>query len=124
MPIYEYRCADCRRRTSVFVRSVSAPVTATCEHCGGKKLSRLMSKFAVHRGGIDFDNPSSLDDLDESDPKTMARMMRQIGDESGEEMGPEFDSMIDRIESGEDPDAVMAESGMGEGGGDVGDDDF
>ena len=34
MPIYEFRCNACRRRTSVFVRSVNSPVTGACEHCG------------------------------------------------------------------------------------------
>src|SRR3954466_10065050 len=110
MPIYEFRCLACNRRTSVFVRSVSSPLRGACEHCGSKKLSRLMSKFAVHRPGIDFDNPDSLDGLDEDDPRTMARMMRQMGEESGEDLGPEFDTMLSRIESGEDPDAVMAEA--------------
>lgn len=114
MPIYEFRCLACKRRTSIFVRSVSSPVRAKCEHCGGARLARMISKVAVHRGGIDFDDPSSLDDLDEDDPKAMARMMRQMGEESGEELGPEFEDMIGRIEAGEDPDAVMTDGGMGD----------
>ena len=72
MPIYEFRCLACNRRTSAFVRTVSSPVRAACEHCGSKKLSRLMSKFAVRKGGVDLDNPSSFDDIDESDPRAMA----------------------------------------------------
>jgi putative FmdB family regulatory protein len=122
VPIYEYRCLACKKRTSVFVRSVSSPVTAACEHCGGKKLSRLMSKFAVHGGRMDFDDPSSFD-IDESDPRAMARWARQMQEESGEELGPEFDDMMSRIEAGEDPDAVMGEGGM-DGGDDFDDDDF
>jgi putative FmdB family regulatory protein len=125
VPIYEYRCLACKRRTSVFVRSVSSPASGGCDHCGSKKLSRLMSKFAVHKPGIDFDNPASMDSLDESDPRAMARMMRQMGEESGEDMGSEFEQMLGRIESGEDPDSVMAESGDGDDGAEAfGDDDF
>ena len=122
MPIYEFRCADCRKRTSVFVRSVSSPVTAACEHCGSKKLTRLMSKFAVHGGKMSLDDPSSFD-IDESDPRAMARWARQMQEESGEELGPEFGDMMSRIESGEDPDEVMGEGGM-DGAGDFDDDEF
>ena len=121
MPIYEYRCHVCRKRTSVFVRSVSSPVTAACEHCGGKQLSRVMSKFAVHGGKISMDDPSSMD-IDENDPRAMARWARQMQEESGEDLGPEFEDMVSRIESGEDPDDVMGEPGADADFG--GDDDF
>ena len=120
MPIYEYRCLDCKRRTSVFVRSISSPVRATCEHCGGGKLSRLMSKFAVHGGSVDFDDPSSMGDLDENDPKSVARWARRMGDAAGEDLGPEFDDMVSRIEAGEDPESVMSDADEPSGG----DDDF
>jgi putative FmdB family regulatory protein len=43
MPIYEYRCGDCDEVTSVFLRSTKAKVSAVCEHCGSKKLSRIVS---------------------------------------------------------------------------------
>ncbi len=123
MPIYEYRCEACNKRTSVFVRSISSPVRAACEHCGSKKLTRLISRVAVHRGSSSLDDDSAFDDVDENDPRQMARLMRQMGEEAGEEMGPEFDEMVSRLEAGEDPESVM--SGMDEGGiGDDGDDDF
>ena len=119
MPIYEYRCPDCRKRTSVFVRSVSSSVSPVCDHCGGKNLSRLMSKFAVHRAAVDFDDESSFADLDESDPRQMARLMRQMSEEAGEDLDPETGDMIARLEAGDDPEAVMAEAESG-----AGDDDF
>jgi putative FmdB family regulatory protein len=108
MPIYEFRCLSCKRKTSVFVRSVTAKASGTCEWCGSDKLARLMSKFAVHGGRLDFDNPSSMDGLDESDPRAMARLMRQMGEESGEPMEPEFEDMINRMEAGESPESAMA----------------
>jgi putative FmdB family regulatory protein len=116
MPIYEYRCLACKRRTSVLLRSVSSPVRAACEHCGSARLSRLMSKFAVHGGGIDLDNPSGMEGIDESDPRAMARFMRQMGEESGEAMEPEFEEMIGRMEAGESPESLMGGSAL--------DDDF
>lgn len=109
MPIYEYRCVDCRKRTSVFIRSVSSPVLTVCEHCGGKNMTRLISKFAVHRGALNLDDESAMDSFDENDPKAMARLMRQMGEEAGEELEPEMEHMISRLEAGDDPEAVMAE---------------
>lgn len=120
MPIYEYRCLACKRRTSVFVRGVSSQARAKCEHCGSARLSRMMSKFAVHGGTIDLDNPSSMDGLDENDPKSVARWARRMSDEMGEDLGPEFDDMAARIEAGEDPESVMADADEDAGA----DDDF
>jgi len=123
MPIYEYRCLACKRRTSVFVRSVSSPVNAACEHCGSKRLSRMMSRFAVHGsgGGFDLDDPSSLEGIDESDPRAMARWARQMREETGEDLGPELDEMVERMERGEMPDDLGDEDGFGDHGPD---DDF
>jgi putative FmdB family regulatory protein len=120
MPIYEYRCLACKRRTSVFVRSVSSQARAKCEHCGSARLSRMMSKFAVHGGRIDFDDPSSADGLDENDPQAVARWARRMSDAAGEDLGPEFDDMVTRMEAGEDPEAVMGDADEDLGG----DDDF
>jgi len=60
---------------------------------------------------------SDLPDLDEDDPKSLGRWMRKMSDEVGEELGPEFDEVIGRLEAGEDPEAIeqsMPEL-MGEG---------
>jgi putative FmdB family regulatory protein len=107
MPIYEYRCHACRKRTSVFVRSMGAAVKARCEHCGSPKLSRLISRVVVGRSSNadldDFDE-SMLADVDENDPRSVARFARRMRDEMGEDMGPEFDEAIEQMEAGEMPD--------------------
>ena len=100
MPVYEFACNACGQLTSVFVRSVNSPVDAKCERCGGTDLGRLVSRFAVLRRAGSGDG-MSLDDLDENDPRAMAAFARQMQRESGEEMGPEFDEMVGRLESGE-----------------------
>jgi putative FmdB family regulatory protein len=106
MPIYEYGCQDCRKRTSVFVRSMHIAVEPRCEHCGGKKLRRLISRVAVARRGSgspdDFDE-RSLGDVDENDPRSVARWARKMRDEMGEELGPDFDQAIEQMEEGHFP---------------------
>jgi putative FmdB family regulatory protein len=133
MPIYEYRCADCARKVSVFFRSFSAVADPVCPRCGGTQLTRLMSRVVVHRGasatsgddlgegGGDFDH--LLDGVDENDPRSVARAMRRMSDEMGEPIEPEMQEALTRMEAGEDPERVMAslDEQMGEGG-DSGDD--
>jgi hypothetical protein len=54
----------------------------------------------------DLADPSMLDGLDEDDPKSIARWMRKMGSEMGEEMPGEFDEVIDRLESGQSPEEI------------------
>lgn len=132
MPIYEYGCYDCRKRVNVFFRSFSEVETkeATCPRCGGTHLKRLVSRVAFVRSEESrlesLADPSNLSGLDEDDPKSIARWMRQMGNEVGEDLGPEFDEVVDRLEAGEDPESIeksMPELG-GAGGGGAGDDWF
>jgi putative FmdB family regulatory protein len=64
MPIYEYRCEACGRRSSTLLASWSAPDPA-CPHCGKAALQRLVSTFATVRSEeIGFDSGGG-DDFDE-----------------------------------------------------------
>jgi putative FmdB family regulatory protein len=53
MPIYEYQCEDCQKRSTVFFPTFSAVKDATCEHCGSTHLRRLISLVAAVRAGED-----------------------------------------------------------------------
>ena len=126
MPIYEYRCQDCKRRVSIFWRTFSdaesgAPV---CPRCGGTDLTRLVSRVRVLRSeesrADDMSDFGDLPDFDESDPKSMGRWMRKMSAETGEDLGPEFDEVVGRLESGESPEDI--EKSMPDLGGEGGDD--
>jgi putative FmdB family regulatory protein len=128
MPIYDYRCQDCRRRTSILWRSF-AEVEAEppcCSRCGSTNLVRLVSRVAVLRSEEsrleDMADPSSLAGLDENDPRSIARWMRKMSGEMGEDLGPEFDEVVDRLESGQSPEDIE-ESMPDMGGGDFGEGD-
>jgi putative FmdB family regulatory protein len=104
VPVYEFACNACGAAVSVFVRSVSSPVNGKCERCGGTDLRRLVSRFAVLRsgGGLDsMDEDSLMQGLDSNDPRAMAAWARRMRSEMGEDAGPEFDEMVDRLERGE-----------------------
>ncbi|MDO8671979.1 MAG: zinc ribbon domain-containing protein [Dehalococcoidia bacterium] len=108
MPIYEFRCKACGRKNSVFLRSFSDECSPACSSCGSQELRRLVSLFSVVKSEEsrldDLTDPSSFGDLDENDPKSMARWARKMGSEMGEDLGPEFDEMVERMEAGESPD--------------------
>jgi putative FmdB family regulatory protein len=118
MPIYEFRCQSCRRRTSLFVRTITAqPAGGACEHCGSADITRIFSRVAVLKGDdlADF-GESSLADVDESDPRTMAKWVRKMSRQMGEPMDAEMEADLERMEAGEMPD--------GEDGADDGFDDL
>ncbi len=124
MPIYEYRCGNCKRRVSIFFRSFSAVGEARCPNCDSADLTRLVSKVAALKSEEarleSLSDPSNFGDVDENDPKSMARFMRKMGNEMGEDMGPEFGEMVDRLEAGENPEEIeKSMPGLG-GGPDMG----
>jgi putative FmdB family regulatory protein len=58
VPIYEYRCELCGKKSSTLLPSFSSP-DPVCPHCGKPGLRRLVSTFATvssgDDGGDDFD---------------------------------------------------------------------
>jgi len=50
MPAYEFLCRDCNRVFSFLARTAGASRRKPrCPKCGGTKMSRLLSRFAVAR---------------------------------------------------------------------------
>ncbi len=106
MPIYEYRCRKCGKRFSVLTLRVSETVAPCCDTCGSTAADRLMSRFATPKSEEarmeSLADPSNLGGLDEKDPKSVARWMRKMGKEMGEDLsGEDVDQMVDEIEAGE-----------------------
>jgi putative FmdB family regulatory protein len=124
MPIYEFRCRDCRKKSAFVTLSVAAVYEAVCQHCGSRALDRLVSRVAIGRSEESrmesLADPSSLAGLDENDPKSMARWMKKMGREMGEDAGEDVEQDIDQAiaEAGGGPD--VGEDGGGEDGGGLG----
>ena len=49
MPLYEYKCAKCHKKTEK-IESVSGPHLKKCPHCGGK-VERLLTAPAIQFKG-------------------------------------------------------------------------
>ena len=99
MPIYEYECADCRRRISLLIRSMSAAAAPACPRCGGTALTRVMSRFSTPKSEDarleSLADAGSFGDVDENDPASVARFMKKMGKEFGDELGDDFESAVD-----------------------------
>ena len=63
MPIYEYRCSACGKKSSALLPSYSSADPA-CPHCGKPELKRLVSTFATTRSGDDGGDFGGMDDMD------------------------------------------------------------
>jgi putative FmdB family regulatory protein len=122
MPTYEYRCSDCGKRVSIFQSYEDygrEPVQ--CPNCGSENFKRLITRVRVLRSEESrlesLADSSAWDGLDEEDPRAMAQMMRKMGDELGEDLPPEFDEVVDRLEAGESPEEIeQSMPDLGEGG--------
>jgi putative FmdB family regulatory protein len=112
MPIYEYFCLDCRKRVSVFFRTISAASTGEphCPKCAGVRLHRLISRVAVMKSEDsrleNIADPSMMAGLENEDPRALASFMRRMSNEMGEPLDAEMTEMIDRLEAGESPEAI------------------
>jgi len=114
MPIYEYRCNNCRRKAEVFAQSFSPPLKPTCAHCGSEDLSRIYSRFAVRRSKSDksvYDDILSDSKLTRglmrNDPRALAEWSRKMSRAADEDITPETEELMDRLDAGEDVSDVM-----------------
>ena len=98
MPIYEFRCRACRKKTTALVLSRERAAEVRCQHCGGADLEKLWSRFASQKSEearMDaLADDSSLAGLDENDPAAMARFMKKMGEATGEDLGDDFEAAM------------------------------
>jgi putative FmdB family regulatory protein len=62
MPIYEYRCEECGKKSSSLLASFSS-LDPVCPHCGKPALRRLVSTFATVSSGDDGGDDYGGDDF-------------------------------------------------------------
>jgi len=112
MPSYDFRCKNCRRMFTLTYGSYAEHEAASpvCPHCQSAELSRLIRRVNVMTGDESrmekLADPSRLGALDENDPRSMGRMMREMASQAGEDLGGEFHEVVDRLEAGESPDSI------------------
>ena len=133
MPIYEFFCPGNRRIYSFFAHSMRfADKVPRCPDNPRWKMEKMISGFAI-TGRAKETSAAGMDDLDDAkmeaamgemerefgtlgdtdnpDPRALAKMMRRMGEISGQQMPAEMNEVIARLEKGEDPDKLEAEYG-------------
>jgi len=104
MPLYEYRCLDCKKRSTILVLSWANQVPASCSHCMSTRVERILSRFASPKSEEArleaLADPGNLAGLDENDPASMARFMKTMGEEMGEDLGDDFSDAMEPDETG------------------------
>lgn len=51
MPLYEYKCQDCKERFVVLIRGLEDEKSIVCSKCAGNKVTKLFSSFSVGGSG-------------------------------------------------------------------------
>jgi putative FmdB family regulatory protein len=114
MPTYDFICNDCNQRFEVFLTFAEyGKKTVKCTLCGSKNVRRRMTKVRIAKSEESrmeamADDFSGFEGLEE-DPRAMGKMMRKLGKEMGEELPPEFDEVVDRLEKGQSPEEIEKE---------------
>jgi putative FmdB family regulatory protein len=130
MPIYEFYCGACHRVFQFLARRPGTRKRPPCPRCGGSRLERRASGFAISRGRaepVGDGLPADLDDatleravgalsseaesLDENDPRQAARLMRRLYEVTGMPMDAAVQDAVRRMEAGEDPERVEEDLG-------------
>jgi putative FmdB family regulatory protein len=119
MPIYEYECQDCLKKSSFLIMKKEEIPSLACKKCGSPRLQRTVSRVNVVKSEEarleSLADPSKLGGLDENDPKSVARWMKKMGKEMGEEMGGEdFDQMVDEAMTEAEAGGPGGEGGPGD----------
>jgi len=110
-------------------KTINTDKKPTCPKCGKPELDRRMSVFATPRNQGEEDDAQLPDidenkmekamnllareaeHMDENDPKQAANLMRKLTDMTGLNLGSGMEEALQRMEAGEDPEAIEAEMG-------------
>ena len=106
MPLYEYLCHECQRKVMLYLPN-SSEIMPSCPRCGNDSLQRLFSTFSVRSKTYKDTYENILSDSQltrgmlADDPRALAEWNKRMS--QGEEVAPEYEDMIGRMEKGEMP---------------------
>ena len=132
MPIYEYYCPDTHTIYQFYAKTLAQGKTIPrCPDNPKFRMRKLVSAFAVTSGGKKDEaaemKPSAappdaagdakmeaamgamekeFSSVDENDPRAMARMMRRMGELTGEKFDEPMEEAVRKLEEGADPDSL------------------
>ena len=146
MPIYEYYCPDNHTIYQFYAKTLAqGQSTPRCPDNPKFRMKKVVSAFAITSAGAKEESDAPKPDagtgdpaedarmeaamsamegefanVDENDPKAMARMMRRMSELTGEKIDGEMEEVVRKLEEGADPESLEEQLGgeEGEGGDD------
>lgn len=105
MPIYEYRCDECAKVSSIFFRQPKTAAAPVCQHCGSARLNRVISSVGRLKSQSDvreqYGSPRPGERY--SDPRQIGRWVESQFEAYGVDLPEESRRMIDAAREGELP---------------------
>lgn len=114
MPTYDFICNACRQRFDIFLTFAEyGKKTVHCSHCNSSDVRRRMTKVRIaktqdQRYASMADEFESFAGLD-GDPKALGQMMKNMGKELGEDLPPEFNEVVERLDDGQSPEEIESD---------------
>jgi hypothetical protein len=141
MPIYEFYCPDNHTIYQFYAKTFAqGQSTPACPDNPKYRMKKLVSAFAITGGGAKDESAEpkpetasgdpaedarmeaamgamekEFSNVDENDPKAMARMMRKMSELTGEKIDGEMEEVVRKLEEGADPDSLEDQFGGGDG---------
>ena len=110
MPNYQYRCVNCKRRFETYLSYEEyGKKKVHCPNCDSDQVQRRIERIRVSKSEESrMDSLTDISDLEgiENDPRALGKMMRKMSNEMGEDVGPEFDEVVNRLEAGQSPEDI------------------
>jgi hypothetical protein len=138
MPIYEYYCPENHTVYQFYAKTFAQGQTIPkCPQNPNFRMQKMLSSFAVTSRSNSSDSPPGSDatavnptedvrmeaamgemerefsNVDENDPRAMARMMRRMSDLTGEKIDGEMEEVVRKLEEGTDPQELEEQMGGG-----------
>lgn len=136
MPIYEYYCPQNHTIYQFYAKTLAqGRTTPRCPDNAAYTMTKMVSNFAITSGGRKDEPPAEgaesgdpaedarmeaalnamegeFANVDENDPKAMARMMRRMSELTGERLDGEMEEVVRKLEEGADPESLEQQMGV------------
>jgi putative FmdB family regulatory protein len=112
MPIYEFKCAECKSTMNLLVQGYKVPDDLACEKCGSGKLKKIITSSHYHQSDsarVTSYNPGSRkSDSFYRDTRNIGLHAEHMLRKAGVQPTEEFKSKLERLRT--DPSRVIKDS--------------
>ncbi len=104
MPIFEYECHRCRAISTFLILKKEDEAKLSCKGCGGKKMSKIISRVTYHRSESDrlaeLDSRKPQAEEYYKDSRNVGLWAKKRAKELGADLGPQFDEIVESARTG------------------------